>query len=171
MKKFGVLFVALLVGLGLVGATYAYWTDKLTVSGSVSMGTLNVEFVGTAVGDDNEDDLGLLDVGNVACQLKDSKTLQISISEAYPGYVATCQVTIKNTGSIPANYVLTKDVSNLPSSISVDVSGIAETGTLSPEETKTLTITTTVDSNADETIEGQTYTYSITIDVTQFNYT
>lgn len=163
MKKFGVLFVAMLVALGLVGATYAYWEDSLSISGSVSTGNLDVQFSNGSPSD-NE---GTYDVGDVSCEITGAKTAKITVTNAYPGYVATCTFTIENTGTIPAKISETVNNNNDEIDVSTSWNGLDANNVLGANGgVATLTVQTTVTESAQE--DGY-YEYTITINVGQFN--
>ncbi len=163
MKKVGVVFLALLVGLGLAAATYAYWSDSLSISGTVSTGNLDVQFADSSASD-NED---AYDVASVTCEILDEKTAKITVDNAYPGYEATCSFDVENTGTIPAK-IKDTSVNNPNTEISVDYSwsGLDANNVLAVGGTATLDVVTTVTEDA---AEDSTYTYTISIDVGQFN--
>ncbi len=164
MKKVGVVFLALLVGLGLAAATYAYWSESMTINGTVSTGVLDVKFVSSSASD-NEDDY---DVASVACEIIDAETAKITVENAYPGYVATCVFDVLNSGSIPAK-IKSTTVTN-PYTDAIDVgyswSGLDSNNVFGPTATASIKVVTEVLENA---AENSTYTYTISIDVGQFN--
>lgn len=89
------MFVVLLVALGLVGATYAAWSDTVQVTGTVSTGTFEV------------------DITEVSCnapplaQVSSSKqngNATVTVGNAYPGLEFTCTFTVENKGTIPAKW-------------------------------------------------------------------
>ena len=52
-----VIFPVLLIALSVVGFSYAYWTDTLTIDGEISTGELDVQFSAQATNDpDGEND-------------------------------------------------------------------------------------------------------------------
>lgn len=51
MKKIGLVFLALVVALGSLGAAYAMWSDKITVDTNISTGTVCIDISGQRVMD------------------------------------------------------------------------------------------------------------------------
>ena len=98
MKKALVLSLVLVLCLVVVGVAYAQWTERLSVEGSVYTGNIDTVWTrGPCI--DNE---GTLDVAFVECSFsEDRKTMYIDITNAYPGYEATCNPRLHNQGSVP----------------------------------------------------------------------
>ncbi|MGH4122963.1 MAG: hypothetical protein ACREV6_08545 [Clostridium sp.] len=99
MKKIRVISIALVTSLMLMGAGYAKWDDNLVINGTVATGEFNVNFV--------EDDTypsacGSEDV-NSSVQIIGEKahTVQVSLTNLYPGSWAAFRVTGINSGTIP----------------------------------------------------------------------
>jgi len=119
MKKIGLLGLALVLALALTGAAFAHWSDTVKIEGTVQMGDFLVGWEEIIACSDNEDmNLPIKDVGNVTCELSDPEdsvhhptpvtvyhTLSVNVTNAYPQYNATCEVNIKNAGTIPAHIV------------------------------------------------------------------
>ncbi len=164
MKKVGVVFLALLVGLGLAAATYAYWSESMTINGTVSTGVLDVQFVNSSAYD-NEDNY---DVASVECKIVDEETAEITIDDAYPGYVATCVFDVYNSGTIPAKIKSTTVNNSYTNAINVSYSwsGLDSNNVFNPGDTASIEVVTKV---LDGAAENSTYTYTISIDVGQFN--
>lgn len=163
MKKFGAIFVTLLFGLLVAAATYAYWSQTLTVSGTVGTGILDANITAATTGD-NEN---VYDVGAINYAIaQDLKSATITITNAYPGYVAWANFSVTNTGTIPVK--LSDTVNNPNSEIDVTTSwtGLDSNGVLLPGQTAHLNVTTTV---TDLAAQNSTYTFTVTISVEQFN--
>jgi len=164
-----VLFVAMLVALGLVGATYAYWSDTLTVSGTVGMGTFDVKF-GTPNVDETEPS-GYESVANMECAATDDNTVEITVTNAYPGWSATCTIPVVNNGSIPAKVSVGSlqalDGYNLPPSGWVTVSP-SDSFDLAVGGSQNLVITVNVPADEDG-YQGQTFGFTMTLNAEQFN--
>lgn len=109
-------FIACIVAcaLLLMGTGYAYWTDKLTVAGTVSTGELNVkleklksENLGgftDAVELDGEDlssEFSKAD-GYINLLSLSEKSAKVTVSDMYPGYAHTFKFTAKNFGTVAA---------------------------------------------------------------------
>ncbi len=54
MKRIGLISLILVLALGALGVGYAAWTDTITISGTVSTGTLGWEFTNTAIQDPHQ---------------------------------------------------------------------------------------------------------------------
>ncbi|MEM3139570.1 MAG: TasA family protein [Archaeoglobaceae archaeon] len=112
MRKFGAMFVVLLVALGLVGATYAVWTDTIQVTGTVSTGRLDVKFT-----DVECDEVDYATIGAYV----DGDNAVVNIQNAYPGLEVSCTFTVENAGTVPA-----KAISVSPTTPPVDYVRITE---------------------------------------------
>jgi predicted ribosomally synthesized peptide with SipW-like signal peptide len=120
MKKLGLLCLVLFLVLGALGVSYAYWTETLTINGTVNTGELDWEFIaGTAIQRDNGNDVTTneylltftqhdYDVGHsdnpilISSDMDtDFDTMNINILNAYPGYANRYDVDAYNNGTIP----------------------------------------------------------------------
>ena len=100
MKKILVLGLVLILGLAVVGAGYAGWTQNLYINGTVSTGTVDVEWSaadGTLLNDGTATGTAL--ISTVSADNDDMVT--ITVLNAYPGYTGSAELTATNTGSIP----------------------------------------------------------------------
>jgi hypothetical protein len=88
----------LVIALATLGLAYGAWSDLLTIDGSVTTGSLNVDFIGTNGPVADVDPLG---AGTCSVAYGDD-LVTITISGAYPGYQCVPLITIKNTGTVPA---------------------------------------------------------------------
>ncbi|AIG96882.1 MAG: hypothetical protein XD40_0152 [Archaeoglobus fulgidus] len=164
MKKFGVLFVAMLVALGLVGATYAYWSDTLTVSGTVGMGNLDVVITSAETTATETYDVATEQDCLIA---DDGKSVTCNIINAYPGYTATVSVTVNNDGSIPvkpADPDISADDYLDVGSCTWD--GLDANGVIAVGSSATMSCTVQV---LDGAAENANYEYTITVQFNQFN--
>ncbi len=110
-KIAAILALVPLLMIAATGLTLSHWDDEVMVTGSVSMGTFNVQMSL----DDYWDNEGSLDVGVISASLSDyddgddpldggvNDLLEITMSNVYPGYYACVVFNIENTGTIPAN--------------------------------------------------------------------
>jgi len=155
-----------------IGIGYAvYWSEALTVNGSVVTGELDAGFSECSC-TDSDDGLGYTGEGLVSCELKDddndgdNELAVITINNAYPGYEATCTLTIMNTGTIPL-HVKSVNINNPNSDeLNVDITNDPTCTTLDVGETATLGLKVTVTDSAAE--NGQ-YSFTVTVDIEQFN--
>jgi hypothetical protein len=131
-KKVAILFLALTVALGAMGAGFAHWSQTLYINGTVETGTFLVGFEDQYTDDppavdgtpgviipQNSPDDGTIDPGydkNVAacdCELLFYKgdhdgvdlfeKVHVTVLNGYPCYTNILTVTIGNGGTIPAN--------------------------------------------------------------------
>jgi predicted ribosomally synthesized peptide with SipW-like signal peptide len=178
MKKIWLLCLALVLALGAMGTGLAYWTEVLEITGTVAMGELDAEFSAKNCYDN---EMGP-DVAQLACTLSDggdtepgSSPMDMSmctatITNAYPGYVATCELTIKNNGTIPAKVAAvtyTGEVagecvfSTKLTTVADDV--IAVGGTVADK------LEISIPTTAGNEVENQSYTLGVQIDFEQTN--
>lgn len=91
------------------GLAVSHWDDEVQVTGSVALGTFNIQMSLEDYWDSEYE----LDVGHVQATLVDmddgddtdggvNDALAISISNVYPGYYACVEFNVDNVGSIPA---------------------------------------------------------------------
>ena len=126
MRKFGLLCLALVVALGTMGVGYALWFEDLYIEGTVYTGELDWAFdCGTVTSGDpcdpptidkQCDDLfaNIRTTGkNVGCtevlcvdtdKDGDADTLQVTVSNAYPGYYVHIGYYVCNNGTIPLHF-------------------------------------------------------------------
>lgn len=165
--KFAVLGLVLIIALAGLSVGYAYWTETLYINGTVATGNLSVAFADpiTTSDSDGTDQYGGSCSASVSNVGTENETLNIAVTNAYPGYYCTVNFNVKNDGSIP-----------------VDLNGIA-LGTIDPG--LTVQVTNDVDRNnlavnatedgalkltvGSEVAEGANLTMSATILAEQFN--
>ncbi|MGF3105781.1 TasA family protein [Rossellomorea sp. DUT-2] len=86
---------ALVAGMMLTGAGYAYWTDSVAISNTVSTGELDV-----SLGDSTVSEVS--NYVNASVVSKTEKALSYEVKNLYPGASFKLNTTINNSGSIPA---------------------------------------------------------------------
>ena len=122
MKKIGLLCLALVLALGALGVGFAAWSETLIINGTVNTGTVDAKFTkavsndaGTQLDPDVQgtwalDGAGDLvwtgtrydkDVASTSVSGEGTKTLTITIDNAYPCYWGSVGFTIDNMGTIP----------------------------------------------------------------------
>ncbi|MGQ9677596.1 MAG: SipW-dependent-type signal peptide-containing protein [Chloroflexota bacterium] len=102
--KFAVLGLVLIIALAGLSVGYAYWTETLSINGSVTTGNLSVAFDGVSVTDgDGDAAYGAGCTATVSGAGTDAETLNINVTNAYPGYSCTVNFNVKNDGSIPVD--------------------------------------------------------------------
>ena len=187
--KMAAIFGVLIIGLAVMAASYAYWTETLSVSGSVSTGNLDAQFAAAFTDDDgtvNNADKDYGDTGNDPAECgpsseedpiarydydvaassasiseDDPRTASITVSDSYPDYYTTAWFEIQNTGTIPVKISVETDAPD-----ELEVSTDLEKTTLKPGETTQLSVCVHVTDAAEE---GASYSFSVTVDIAQFN--
>jgi hypothetical protein len=123
--KMFAIFATLMITLTIAGFVYAHWTDEIYINGTVEMGELIFGFTTCGPCEDGKmvDDVIVTPepkpVGEVTCELSEPETsvhlpepktvfkkMTITITSAYPEYVAICPFTLDNGGSIPLDVTL-----------------------------------------------------------------
>ncbi|GKU31618.1 SipW-dependent-type signal peptide-containing protein [Clostridium folliculivorans] len=109
MKKAKIITAAVLAATLLMGAGYASWNDNVKIKNSVETGTFNVSF-----DKDNcwvlpsdslvNADMNKIESDNLYSTLKDTKTLEVTLKNMYPGSEVCVNTVMKNYGSIPAKF-------------------------------------------------------------------
>jgi hypothetical protein len=159
----GVIFILLLAALVTMGIAYGAWTQQLNINGTANTGTFDVVFYYPFF--DEVDPAGVGD-----CQmarLDDGHTIQVTITNGYPGYLCEGGATYQNLGTVPAEIVSVQQITN-----NVPWTGVFSTtpptdGVINPAE---------IDSGGfwvnfqvpEDAQEGQTYTFSYRIVAEQY---
>jgi len=162
--KMTAIFAVLLVALAVVGFAYAHWSEMLFIEGTVNTGSLDaVMSVGTCW----DTETALKDYSRIECSLKvnDPKTLIVTIYNAYPCIDYYCKFDVTNTGTIPLHVIGFTPVDNLPAGRILEITellgkqihpGLSEYGTIHVHLPQ-------------EALETHTYTFTVTIEVSQWN--
>lgn len=113
MKKAIGMFAALTIALAMSGVAFAHWSEVLTISGTVSTGTLDVAWseVCSFDTDDQFDPWGEplapegKDVSSITCTIdrEDPNLLHVTVTNAYPSIHYFNVVDIHNEGTIPVH--------------------------------------------------------------------
>lgn len=101
----------LIIMIGAIGFSYAWWTESLNINGNAQTGELKMVLMdlyckdgywqGTPGGTgswQNEP----INTGVATIQQVNDHTIRITMENAYPGYIADFHFRMKNVGSIPA---------------------------------------------------------------------
>ncbi|BAN90977.1 hypothetical protein [Aeropyrum camini] len=108
-KAPAVLMLALLAAAGL-GGVFALWDELLTIDVTVETGELDAALSVEGMGDNEEDiatsmgepDPTVKDVSSISCVLsEDGKSIDVTITNAYPSITYWCELNLENTGTIP----------------------------------------------------------------------
>lgn len=168
-SKMAALFATVLIALAVVGFSYAYWTETLTIEGSIAMGELDAEF-SAATCEDNE--VEPPEVGTCSVVLSDSDqdgdndTATITIGNAYPSYVCDVNLTIHNCGTIPLKVVGVVITNPNPDKVEVTLTNDPAGKTLAPSETLTFDLHIHITEGAEE---KSNYSFSAVVNIAQFN--
>lgn len=125
MKKYKFIALAMVLAVMLMGAGYAYWTETLTISNTVTTGDMNVIFAPPNIAGDYD---GKIDIGDILGDLweeisgadgedvildqapdmevsvepsSDYKSVEFNITEMYPGTGGFLSFSIVNDGTVP----------------------------------------------------------------------
>ncbi len=157
MKKLGILILVVVVALGALGVGYAQWSQTLIINANVNTGSLDAQFLTppawvTVDGDG-------AGVGTISASKISSYVANVSIGNAYPGYTASANLVVKNTGTIPANMALV-EISNPSGYFSASPASYTN---VAPGATVTFTVSFAVPSTETGN-EGASFsaTYNIT---------
>ena len=98
MRKMRLMVIVAVVALLVVGAAYAAWTSRVTISANASSGEMDVEISSVSVGNVSE----YVEFGPDSIAIsEDKKTATVSIKNLYPGAEANATIVITNIGTIP----------------------------------------------------------------------
>ncbi len=161
MKKFGAIFGALLFGLLVAAATYAWWSTTLSISGTVGTGILDANITGVTTGDNEV----TYDVGTISVTYT-AKSATITIDNGYSGYVAWANFSVTNTGTIPVKFDVVVNNPNTEINVTYKWTGLDANGVLPAGATAYLNVTTEVTQLA---AQNATYTFTVNVTATQFN--
>ncbi|NTX00047.1 MAG: hypothetical protein HGB35_09025 [Geobacteraceae bacterium] len=98
MRKMRLIVIVAVVALLVVGAAYAAWTSRVTISANASSGEMDVEISSVSVG--NVSEYVVFDTDSISIS-EDKKTATVSIKNLYPGAEANATIVITNIGTIP----------------------------------------------------------------------
>lgn len=163
MKKIGLICLALVLTLGLMGVGYAMWSKTLDISGTVNTGEVNAIFTTATCTEDPEAEGK--DVGSCEVLGAGTQTLTITITNGYPCYGCTVDFTVDNTGTIPVK-VQSLSAIGAPSEITVNWTGLICGTQIEPGMSAPGDIHVHVEQSA---AELATYTFSAEILLVQWN--
>ena len=113
----GVVAMLVMLVLATIGVVYGNWTQKLTINGTVSTGSVDATWIDNPVSPKCIDSEfgGPKDVAQMTQHVKaDGKFLNVELTNGYPNYAADCEVTLQYTGKIPGKIErITFDPKNL----------------------------------------------------------
>lgn len=101
MKRSKILGLGLAAAIGLVGAGYASWTDSLTITNNVETGNLNVEFIAPNF---SSIEASASDYVVVDPVVRNTKTVDFTFKNLYPGATFRTLTEVQNKGTIPVKF-------------------------------------------------------------------
>jgi len=163
------MFVVVLIAFAITGFSYAWWTDALTISSTISTGELDVEFTGAyttscseymqcSVGFENGND------AEPSSSPVDYSKMSVMVDNGYPCGWCNVTFTIHNCGTIPAK--VDKITITAANELDVTLEGLSEGDEIDVDGSVSPTLKIHINENA---AELSSYTVSITIDFKQFN--
>ena len=166
-SKVAGLFAVVLIALAVVGFSYAWWTETLTIEGTITTGELDVEFTGAYTLSCSEYmscEVNFEDGGETDPTPTDLSKMTVTVSNGYPCGWCNVTFTIHNCGTIPAKVT----VINIPSVTGLEISleGISVGTKIDPSKTASPTLKIHVTEDA---VEESSYTFTVTIEFGQWN--
>jgi len=99
LGKFGLIFLALALCLSITGAAFAHWEKVVTISGTVTTGTLHLIPSGNISTDQEKP------VANVSCTVNvTANSVTYTVDNAYPCLWVNGTFGLENDGSVPAGF-------------------------------------------------------------------
>lgn len=165
MKKIKFISMVLVLCLALMGAAFAQWTEDITINGTVETAVFDLQFTAASTNDDNEpaDPGKALDVAKTEADvITVGKSIDVDVTNAYPGYTATVSYTITNNSTIPVRITPTlTDASGGTISSDLTVTPSVLPASLAAGASHTGTIDISV--NSDVTADDQNYSIKYNI--------
>ena len=104
-NKIGVLFLVTALALAGVGTSYAMWSEIITIDGSVTAGSLDIEWSLEGYDDDEID--GKDDTSSIAAYLTDDGVLHVELYGVYPCINYWVDFDVHSVGTVPVHFALT----------------------------------------------------------------
>jgi hypothetical protein len=148
--RVGLLSIALLLSLGIMGVGYSAWSETINV-----YGTVNTASWGGSLSDP------VATSANITLSVSPSDTLSVSVTHAQANTEYTGTFEVNNAGTVPIK--IASIVFNLPPNVTASVSGVSEGEQIDPGETKSAGVETST------TIEGNSYDFTVTFTFALWN--
>jgi len=175
MKTVMGMFGTLMLALAITGVAFAHWTDTLYINGTVNTGTFGAE-LSVDMGCDSEPPGK--DVSSISGTLSDDKkTIRVTVSNAYPCIHYYLPIDLQCVGSVP---LIIQSIEyyrgDLPENTTLEIVQdpahgeepvIAEGTQLHQGQTAYGLLHLHLDEDAGQ---GETYSFTVTINVVQWNY-
>mgnify|MGYP005858980515 CR=1 FL=1 len=162
---FGLLTIAVVLALALMGIAYAWWDETLTINGTVQTGEVDVAFQNASDDDEGTDPGYDKDVADCEVEVaEDGNSMTITIRNGYPSYTCTVSYEFFNAGTIPVKlYSITETI---PDELTVDQTGPGVGYQLDAGHSVTATLAIHVDQEAEENTD---YSLSKSFEWVQWN--
>jgi len=169
------LFALLIIALSIVGFAYAHWTDTIYIKGSVETGTVAVAWTAKGCYDNEGTGERPQDIGKFTCEFSEYKKdvhtgkdgyglLTVTITNAYPSYMVTCNVNLTVIGTLPVHVKAVTVKESDPGKLTFSFSGVVPSDKLEPCHDYPCVFTAHVTQDASQCT---TYTFSVIVDVEQ----
>jgi len=96
-NKIGAMFLASAIALAFIGSSYAMWSETIIMNGTVTTGTINIDW---SLGNPYDDEAAGKDFSYVEANIVDPNHIQITIVGAYPCITYYVPFDIHNSGTI-----------------------------------------------------------------------
>lgn len=169
--KIGIISLALILALGSLGAAFAFWSEPVTIAGTVSTGYLQLKLTDIVPSDNYP--YGDLILCEKIVETGESVSFDLTVTDAYPGYEGRVDFNIKNTGTITA-YIYDVVFDGSPAypewaHVGFDNLICSEHKYLGVGETHARYITVEIPAPGDDVPENYTFTFTVTILSKQWN--
>lgn len=146
---FGLLTIAVVLALALMGVAYALWSETLEIDGTVHTGEVNVAFQNASDNDNGIDPNYDKDVADCEVALgANGDSMTITITNGYPSYTCTVTYEFFNDGTIPV--ILNTVTEESDPELTITQTGPSEGFQLDAGEHVTATIAIHVEQEAEE---------------------
>ncbi len=103
LKLINSLLAVAVVACGLLGGSYAYFSEVTSVRANTVMGSCDVSFAGVSVSGAEPGEASCIAQAYIS---ENGKNIEFSIEEAYPGCEVSIEYEISNNGTVPVIYNL-----------------------------------------------------------------
>lgn len=171
MKKIGLICLAIVLALGVLGVGFGMWDKTLSIIGTVDTGEVNAIFTtascddpGTTIDPGKDKHVGSCSVSGAGTQ-----ELTITVTNGYPCYECTVDFTVDNTGTIPVK-IQTLSLIGVPPEITVTWTGLAVGDQIEPKGQAGDELPGDIHIHVEQSAaELAQYTFSATIYLVQWN--
>ncbi|MBE3137081.1 MAG: hypothetical protein IMZ43_06800 [Thermoplasmata archaeon] len=161
--KLGAMFLVSLMAIAGVGASYAYWAETITMSGTVNTGSFNIEWSLGAIGDTETPGNDFSHVEAVISG--DGNTLTVTVVNGYQCIEYYVNFDIHNAGTVPAHLGGFNVVGGNTPADWIWIGGDPSGTYLNPGQSWLGTMSIHID----DAVMNGVYTFTITIPAHQYN--